>query len=211
MNNQIQNLESSIQNEAEPDRADVAHSAHARFTTKARTERIFAARSFRTGNNVHSYLIKGKWAKVGKGGQNAGKWTGFSHFETAFSRLFPHVSTQVVDFPHICSVRVFWEAVKWAATDETRIGKRLCTEGNRAKGAKRSLEQYWKGEWEMSRVKACFETLGFVPLLRLALRAQSRSGEAPLPRAGLFVAGKHGHEMGVLLSSELGFDRVNFL
>jgi len=118
MNNQIQNLESSIQNEAEPDRADVAHSAHARFTTKARTERIFAAKSFRTGNNVHSYLIKGKWAKVGKGGLEAGKWTGFSHFETAFTRLFPHVSTQVVDFPRICTVRVCWEAVKWAATDE---------------------------------------------------------------------------------------------
>jgi hypothetical protein len=35
--------------------------------------------------------------------------TGFSHFETPLTRLFPHKSTQVVDFPHLAMVRLFWE------------------------------------------------------------------------------------------------------
>src|SRR5260221_4444261 len=50
-----------------------------------------------------------KEGEVGKGGQEVGKWTGFSHFGTALTRLFPHVSMQVVDFPHICNVRAFGE------------------------------------------------------------------------------------------------------
>ncbi len=39
-----------------------------------------------------------------------GKWTGFSHLEIAFSHLFPHNSTQVVDFPHLAMVSIFWES-----------------------------------------------------------------------------------------------------
>ena len=54
-----------------------------------------------------------RWAgarvNLGKGGQKVGKWTGFSHFGTALTHLFPHVSTQVVDFPRICTVRLFGE------------------------------------------------------------------------------------------------------
>ena len=50
-----------------------------------------------------------RWVNLGKGGQEAGKWCSFSHLETAFSHLFPPFSTQVVDFPHICTVRLFWE------------------------------------------------------------------------------------------------------
>src|SRR6267142_6032382 len=45
-----------------------------------------------------------------------GKWcsffrlvTGFYRVETALTRLFPHDSTQVVDFPRIAVVRVFRE------------------------------------------------------------------------------------------------------
>jgi hypothetical protein len=37
------------------------------------------------------------------------KWTGFSHLETAFPRLFPDESMQVVDFPRIAYVRLFGE------------------------------------------------------------------------------------------------------
>ena len=51
---------------------------------------------------------KGKRVEVGKGGQEIGKWTGFSHFETALTHLFPHDSTQVVDFPRMYDVRTFW-------------------------------------------------------------------------------------------------------
>ena len=47
--------------------------------------------------------------------------TGFSHFETALTRLLPHNSTQVVDFPHLAMVRLFWGQHKMLATDETRI------------------------------------------------------------------------------------------
>jgi hypothetical protein len=41
-----------------------------------------------------------------------GKRTGFSHLETALTRLGPDKSTQVVDFPYMCMVRLFCEAMK---------------------------------------------------------------------------------------------------
>jgi hypothetical protein len=50
----------------------------------------------------------GEWVQLGKGGWMTGKRTGFSHFETALTHLFPHNSTQVVDFPHLRVVRLFW-------------------------------------------------------------------------------------------------------
>ena len=74
----------------------------------------------------------GRWVNLGKGGQVAGTWTGFS-------RLFPLVSTQVVDFPHLSTVRLFWEAMNWAATDETRVEHGFETERN---GSERS----WQGK-----------------------------------------------------------------
>ena len=43
--------------------------------------------------------------------QEIGKWCSFSHLETALTRLFPHKSTQVVDFPHLGYVRLFREGV----------------------------------------------------------------------------------------------------
>ena len=45
----------------------------------------------------------------GGSGRMVGKRTGFSHLETGFSRLFPDESMQVVDFPRIAYVRLFWE------------------------------------------------------------------------------------------------------
>ena len=53
-----------------------------------------------------------KRVEVGKGGCEIGKWCSFSHLETAFSHLFPHKSTQVVDFPHLAMVRLFWEGAE---------------------------------------------------------------------------------------------------
>src|SRR6266403_5039229 len=61
-------------------------------------------------------------AMEGGGGQEAGKWTGFSHLETAFSDLFPHKSMQVVDFPHICTVRVFLRDLKQSNSGRGMIG-----------------------------------------------------------------------------------------
>ena len=51
----------------------------------------------------------GRSTEVGKGGQEVGKQTGFSHFATGFSHLFPDDSMQVVDFPHLACVRLFRE------------------------------------------------------------------------------------------------------
>ena len=52
-------------------------------------------------------VTMGKRVEVGKGGQEIGKWRSFSHFETALTRLFPLVSTQVVDFQHLAMVSIF--------------------------------------------------------------------------------------------------------
>ena len=72
----------------------------------------------------------GKRVELGKGGQVAGKWTGLAHIATASTRLGPDNSTQVVDFPHLSVVRLFWEAMKWVATDETQIEHGFPTDRN---------------------------------------------------------------------------------
>ena len=46
----------------------------------------------------------GKRVDLGKCGPVVGKWCSFSHFRTALPHLFPHKSTQVVDFPHLAKV-----------------------------------------------------------------------------------------------------------
>ena len=51
----------------------------------------------------------GKRAFPTLSGEEVGKWCSFSHLETALTRLFPHNSTQVVDFPHLSRVRLSWE------------------------------------------------------------------------------------------------------
>jgi hypothetical protein len=60
---------------------------------------------------------------VRKGGRLAGKWTGFSRFETALTHLFPQLSTQVVDFPRMYEVRVFWSS-DFTAESQRRRAKR---------------------------------------------------------------------------------------
>src|SRR5258708_36899386 len=57
--------------------------------------------------------------EVGKGGCEIGKWRSFSHFETVFSHLFPRFSTQVVDFPRMTVVSIFW-----GGTQNSRISGR---------------------------------------------------------------------------------------
>jgi len=61
-------------------------------------------------------------SKLGKGGQLVGKWTGFSRLETASTRLFPHESMQVVDFPLLGWVRIFLDA---NFANERELGKDL--------------------------------------------------------------------------------------
>src|SRR5258706_2419172 len=66
----------------------------------------------------------GKRVRLGKGGRAAGKWTGFSH-------VFPHVSTQVVDFQRLAMVRHFLDA---NFANERELGKEFGQGGKRANG-----------------------------------------------------------------------------
>ena len=56
---------------------------------------------------------------VGKGGKVVGKRTGFAH-------LFPHDSTQVVDFPRMYDVRVFLGgAMKFSFQSQAELGTEM--------------------------------------------------------------------------------------
>src|ERR1700680_14155 len=54
----------------------------------------------------------GTWVNLAKGGPAVGKRTGSAHIAPGTTRLCPDKSSQVVDFPHLSAVRVFWEALK---------------------------------------------------------------------------------------------------
>jgi hypothetical protein len=57
----------------------------------------------------------------GLSGQEVGKRTGFSHFETGLTCLFPHISTQVVDFPRMYDVRAFLRGRKFGFLSQTGL------------------------------------------------------------------------------------------
>ena len=63
----------------------------------------------------------GTWVRPGLSGQEVGKRPGFAHIARTFSHLGPDNSTQVVDFPRICTVRLFWGPREMLATDGTPI------------------------------------------------------------------------------------------
>jgi hypothetical protein len=69
----------------------------------------------------------GMSVELGKGGQEIGKWRSFSHFETTLTRLFPPFSTQVVDFPHLAMVSIFWEERFHRRDAETQRQARIRT------------------------------------------------------------------------------------
>jgi len=75
---------------------------------RTETEAVAAGRKAVGGGKRWS----GMWVNLGKGGCEIEKWRSFSHLETGFSRLFPHKSTQVVDFPRMAMVSIFWEGVE---------------------------------------------------------------------------------------------------
>ena len=80
-----------------------------------------------------------RWVQPGEGGQKVEKQTGFSHFETVLTRLFPHDSTQVVDFPHLGVVSNFWGGHEigfshgWN-TDKTPMQERRINKEGRNRG-----------------------------------------------------------------------------
>jgi hypothetical protein len=104
-----------------------------------------------TGTLLRSEATEGgagamkKRAEVGKGDLEIGKsWniyrlaTGFSHFETALTRLFPPNSTQVVDFPRIALAGLFREVKD---SPQRRRDAEASVDGN----------QYWKMQNEPRR------------------------------------------------------------
>jgi hypothetical protein len=101
--------------------------SHAGVKVKGRTEPMFGANS-RTQPRVQREAGGGgkrwveKWVQLGKDGQEIGKWCSFSHLETAFTRLGPDNSTQVVDFPHLAHVRLFWDGFKNGFSKPNREG-----------------------------------------------------------------------------------------
>jgi hypothetical protein len=81
-------------------------------------------------------------SQPGKGGQAVRKWSDFVRLGTGSTRLFPHNSTQVVDFPHLAHVRLFGEAMKRVATDGTPVLRSSTAEGGRIKhGCGKDVEQ----------------------------------------------------------------------
>ena len=97
------------------------------------------AGSFRTGTME-------KRVDLGKGGQEIGKWRSFSHFETTLTHLFPPFSTQVVDFPHLAMVSIFWGSPEMLATDETQT-----KHGCRKDGSIRKAGTEPSGAWNQGR------------------------------------------------------------
>jgi hypothetical protein len=120
----------------------------------------------------------GKRVQLGKGGQKVGKWCSFSHFETALARLFPHDSTQVVDFPHLSAVSIFLEG---GITTEIRR--------HRAKRSQEPTKRGLEPRWRRLRVRIfagkitdCYAKFGFP--------SPPRDG-CPME---LFARAKRGHE-----------------
>ena len=124
VNARIQNIESRIQ-KMKTIKSRVAPAAHAGVKKQNKRESRLAAkeRGERKGLEIPAAVCgqeaggSGKrWVvrrvNLGKGGCEIEKWRSFSHLETGFSRLFPHKSTQVVDFPRMAMVSIFWEGVE---------------------------------------------------------------------------------------------------
>ena len=151
VNARIQNIESRIQT-MKTIKSRVAPAAHAGVKTRSKRASRLAAkeRGERKGLEIPAAECGqeaggsgkrwvGRRVNLGKGGQEIGKQTGFSHLETGSTRLFPLVSTQVVDFPHLRAVRLFWEGMKWVATDKTRIKHGI----GKGRPDKEVTEQVW--------------------------------------------------------------------
>jgi hypothetical protein len=67
-----------------------------------------------------------RWADLGKGGRMVG-------IRTGFSQLFPDDSMQVVDFPHLAHVRLFWEQGFYGRDAETQGRELTVNHANHAK------------------------------------------------------------------------------
>ena len=79
----------------------------------------------------------GRRGFTGLSGREVGNFTGFYRLTTRCYRLFPHKSKQVVDFPYLAHVRLFW--------GNPEIGKTMDTHGGKP-GMKGSMRADDKGE-----------------------------------------------------------------
>jgi len=87
----------------------------------------------------------GRRPDPGLTGEQMGKWTGFSRIKPALTRLFPHVSTQVVDFPHLNAVSIFSGGAKNdRISGRGMIGRGMGDEGQAELGTNVGK---WEVEW----------------------------------------------------------------
>src|SRR6267154_3700180 len=105
-------------NRREPRLAAIERKEHRGRVNREPRETISARQRAEVGAVRRPCLVKavgggkrwvGRWVISTLSGHKAGKWCSFSHLETGFSQLFPRFLTQVVDFPRICTVRLFSE------------------------------------------------------------------------------------------------------
>jgi hypothetical protein len=134
--------------------------------------------SFRAGTSgkrvdVSGILLRSE-AMEGGGGRVVGKWTGFAHVEPALTRLGPDNSMQVVDFPHLAMVSIFWgrhEFVKLKvdpppAPSQGKNGRGWIYWADVTQG---SAETAWRNRWA--------ECCNLVEVVKsAALRAVSQAG-----------------------------------
>jgi hypothetical protein len=93
----------------------------------------------------------GKWVQPGGSGQEVGKRTGFAQVAPASTRLGPDNSTQVVDFPRICSVRLFPGSREMGSHGWNRIKHRLGKETEQME--RRFAAKEHKERWEIPQIK----------------------------------------------------------
>ena len=93
-------------------------------------------------------------------GVMAGKWIGFSHIESALTRLFPHKSTQVVDFPRMAMVNIFLgKQLTAEAQSQAKLGTNMVKlrEGAESVRMSQAGKRHERGKWRAGgRLEAGF-------------------------------------------------------
>jgi hypothetical protein len=111
----------------------------------------------------------GKRVDLGKGGKMEGTLTGFSH-------LFPDDSMQVVDFPHLARLSIFWEMRKNHGDTEAQPRKLSKCDGQ-AKGGKELTTNHAKHTKPQNKPRSGAHGLLALPLPRSSFLATGRAAK----------------------------------
>jgi len=177
MKKRMQNLECKVQKEGSLGAGRGRNAGHREVGKRATDKETKQAggKESKAGTNGQNWAEKR--VDLGKGGKMKGKWTGFSH-------LCPDDSMQVVDFPLLSRLRVFWLRVErgggqWTVDNWQWIAN-SGNESNRTNGTNSATERSLM--FAYVRVKslmfAFFEKKYFFPALwPLAPRTQWVGGD----------------------------------